>query len=243
MRTRHQVPDQLVAVEVLMLRARAARDQVREVQLVARARGTEDGVADAEEERVDHHLGGERARLPGDAADVLRAIAEEDLDRGVQVAHRRIGGLDVAVDLGVDRGERCGRRSDPRRSRHRPRAARGRRPRRAPSRKAASAGPCRTSNHPNRLRANRYHSCARSLAGTGSPAIPNGWRAVNGVAHPGPSLRDVAAPAPGRDGRRTPWDRSRARGPHRARRSRHAPARRGCARAASCPRRHRTRRR
>jgi len=104
-RLREQVPHQLVAVQVLRVGARTTHQQVRQVELVAGARRAEDRVARAQQQRVDHDLGGERPRLPREPADVLGAVAEEELDRRVQMAHRRIRGPDERIHLGVDRGD------------------------------------------------------------------------------------------------------------------------------------------
>ena len=90
-RARHVHPDQLVAVQELRRRARPARDQVADVELVARARGQQHAVAHAEVDGMGQHLGREGARVRGEARDVPRLVAEEELDGGVQVLHARVG--------------------------------------------------------------------------------------------------------------------------------------------------------
>ena len=102
MRAGHVHPDQLVAVQQLRGGAGAARDQVPEVQLVARAGRQQHAIAHAPEDGVDHHLGREAARDGGHAGHMAGLVAEEELERGVQVLHAGVGRRERRLDLAAD---------------------------------------------------------------------------------------------------------------------------------------------
>ena len=106
-RLRQVDPDVLVAVQVLPFGAGAAVEHVRDVELVARAAGAEDGVARGSEERVGQDLVGEDRRLARDAGDVARLPPEEPGDRVVEEPAIVLGSSPVEqrVELRVEPAE------------------------------------------------------------------------------------------------------------------------------------------
>jgi hypothetical protein len=58
--------------------------------------------------RVHQHLGRERARLRRERGHVPGGVAVEPLDRGVEVAHPRVGGLHRRARLCIDAGDGLG---------------------------------------------------------------------------------------------------------------------------------------
>ena len=105
---RDVVPDGFVAVQHLLGRARAALQEMAEVELEGGARGQQHTVADREQQRVAHHVGGEGARDRGDTRDLFR---ERPVERGQHRVEDRLVGIrggDRGLDLGVDAGDDLG---------------------------------------------------------------------------------------------------------------------------------------
>src|ERR1017187_5773065 len=75
----HVAPDRLVTVEQLLVSSWSALEKVAEIELVARARGKQDAVAQGQEQRVAHHLGGERRGDGARARDLFRVRTVERL--------------------------------------------------------------------------------------------------------------------------------------------------------------------
>ena len=102
-RAREVRPHVLVAMGDLGFRAGTPRDQVTEVEAIARAGRQQDLVADVPVGVMGHHLVGERRRDCGQRRDVLGAGPEEGLDHRVDGAHPGLGVGDRVGDFGVDR--------------------------------------------------------------------------------------------------------------------------------------------
>ena len=100
-RARHVAPDDLVAVQPLLVGARTALEQVPEVQLVAGARREQHPVAELEQQRLAHHVDGERRRDARDAADLLGVRPVERGEHRVEQLGLGIGGVDRGLDLVV----------------------------------------------------------------------------------------------------------------------------------------------
>ena len=98
----HVAPHGFVAVQPLRLGSGPALEEMTEVELVRRARWQQHAVAQGEQERMAHHVGGERPRDRRHAGDLpsLRPV-ERRHDR---IEHRvvRVGGRDRVVNLVVD---------------------------------------------------------------------------------------------------------------------------------------------
>ena len=90
---RYQVPHDLVLMPELRSGTGQPLEQVGQIELVSRTRRSQDAVAQRQQQRMDHHLGGEGGRLPGQARDVP-GLGVEELDPGVQMPHIGIGGVD-----------------------------------------------------------------------------------------------------------------------------------------------------
>ena len=105
MRLREVRPHLVVAVEHLLIGARAAVEDVRDVQLVVHAAGQQHFVAHREQDGVREDLLGEDARLAGHRRDVSGLHAEEV---AVQIVHHLTGfrrGVEHAVHLRVEARE------------------------------------------------------------------------------------------------------------------------------------------
>ena len=103
-------PHGFVAVEDLLLRARAALEDVRDVQLVRRAARQQHRIAHTAVHGMGEDLRGEDARLARDTGDVARPGAEEPLDHVVHERSvlREQRALEERIDLRVEPTEEVG---------------------------------------------------------------------------------------------------------------------------------------
>ena len=98
----YEVPHDLVLMPELGRGAREAFEEVGQIELVAGAGRSEDGVAQCQKERMDHDFGGEGGRLGREAGDVA-GLGVEDLHARVEVTHVGVGSIDEGLNFGIDR--------------------------------------------------------------------------------------------------------------------------------------------
>ena len=98
-RPRHVAPHQLVAVQHLLVGARAPLQEVAEVELVAGAVGEQDPIADGHQQRVAHDVDGERPRQPRGARQLLGERPVEGLHHVVEELFVGVDGLEAGADL------------------------------------------------------------------------------------------------------------------------------------------------
>ena len=101
-RLRDVAPHRLVAMQPLLLGAGTALQQMAEVELIARARGRQDAVAQGEQQRMAHDVDREGPRDAGHARDLLGERAVERLHDRVEQRLVGIRGRHRGFDLGVD---------------------------------------------------------------------------------------------------------------------------------------------
>ena len=99
---RHVTPYRFVAMQPLFLGARSALQQVPEVQLIPRACGRQDPIAEREQQRVTHDVDGERPRNSGHPRHLFGERAVERLHDRVEQRLAGIGCRDRRLDLFID---------------------------------------------------------------------------------------------------------------------------------------------
>src|ERR1700728_2255604 len=101
-------PNRLVTVEQLFLRSGTALEEVTKIELVAGARRKQDAVAQCQEQRMAHHLGGECWREGAGARDLFRTGTVERLHDRVEQFRVGIGCVEDCPDFVVYPGDDLG---------------------------------------------------------------------------------------------------------------------------------------